>query len=444
MSDPELTDPEAVGEAGSGSNAVQRRSRLDFLSFGRPPQQPARATPAASAGWADRADRWLGRFEEALGGRREVGPGGEHLVLRRLHPASETYGGRLLSELLSVPGEALGLLAREPAPGCVDPRRVAFLDTETTGLAGGTGTKAFLVGIAYFEADELHVEQHFLPDYDAEAAFLDGAGRALARFEALVTFNGKSFDLPLLDTRLALLRRRADWLGRPHLDLLHPARRVWRRRLEVCSLAALEERVLGVTRGEDVPGWLIPGLYFGFLRTGRLEPLEPVFEHNRQDLLSLVLLAVRLGQAVAGREKLDDPLDEFGLGRLLEDLGLRERSLACYEAALAGDLDPEERAEVQARLGFAHKRLRRDAEALATWDAVARSQGSRALIAMVELAKHYEHRARDYARAAEVTRRAIVSLALQSEAGATRDETTTEALERRLRRLEQRLRKQIG
>jgi len=419
---------------------LQGRSRFGYLDLGRARTtsgQPPRPADAAPPPRPPARPLWLDRFEGSLDGRREDGPEGPRLVVRRLHRSDEVYGGRRLAEFLTVSRRSLGWLGRDPAVAEADPREVVFLDCETTGLAGGTGTKVFLVGVARFGPDGLHVEQHFLPDYDVERPFLAGADAALSGAGCLATFNGKSFDLPLLDTRLALWKRRADWLDLPHLDLLHPARRLWRRRLESCSLTALEEQVLGFAREGDVPGWLIPSLYFGFLRTGDLAPLEPVFEHNRRDLLSLVVLATRLGRIVAGEEEPEHPLDSLGLARMLEDCGEVERAIAAYERALAGDLPPENRDEARARLALLYKRLRRDERALAAWDAIVQGVGSRSALALVELAKHYEHRARDYARAAEVTRRALRTLALRPEA--TIGEASVEALERRLRRLERKV-----
>ena len=416
-----------------------RRDRLGYLDFGRKASPAAARSEIPVVPQRPARPRWLDRFERSLGGQLVEGPEGTRLVVRRWHAKDEVYGARRLADFLTVPRQAMGWLGRDASLAEVDPASVVFVDCETTGLASGTGTKAFLVGLAYFDQHGFHVEQHFLPDYDAERSFLAGVDAALSRAGCLVSFNGKCFDLPLLETRLALLGQWADWLDLPHLDLLYPARRLWRRRLESCSLTALEEHVLGTARAGDVPGWLIPSLYFDFLRTGDLASLEPVFEHNRRDLLSLVALVCRLSRLLSREEEPDHPLDYVGLGRMLEALGETERGIEVYQRALAYDLEPGDRDEVQARLGFVYKRLRRDKQALDAWSAVARSVGGRSILALVELAKHYEHRTRDYARAAEVTRQALATRALWPEVTAVGGEATAEALERRLRRLERRL-----
>lgn len=418
-----------------------RPDRLGYLDFGRTAPKPPKPPEAVAPAHAPSRPPWLGQFVGRLGGEREEGPDGPRLVVRRLHAGAERHGGHRLDEFLAIPRHALGWLGRDPALAEADPREVAFLDCETTGLAGGTGTKAFLVGIARFGPDGLRIEQHFLPDYDVEPAFLAGAATALSGARWLVSFNGKSFDLPLLATRLSLHRRWADWLDVPHLDLLHPARRLWRRRLEDCRLTTLEEQVLGCGRAGDVPGWLIPTLYFGFLRTGDFTALEPVFEHNRRDLLSLVALTTRLGRLVAGEELPAHPLDGLSLARLLESCGEVERGIAAYEWALSSGLPASDRGEAQARLGLLYKRMRRDERALATWTEVANGGGSGSVLALVEMAKYYEHRARDHYRAAEATRRALRALALHPEA-TPGGEGSPEALERRLRRLEGRLRRE--
>jgi hypothetical protein len=437
------------------------RDRLESLNIGR----RSGAEPAAPPLFpTDRGaypfvrNPWLDRFTGPLGGLREAGPAGEYHVVRNRHSSDEPHGTYRLGEFLGLTPTNLVWLGNDPLLGDVPLDQVVFFDCETTGLAGGTGTKAFLVGLAYFERQpdsglatdvpglggerlSLVVEQHFLPDYDAEPSFLAGLGATLDRFSWLVSFNGKSFDVPLLETRFILGRQRADWLDYPHLDLLHPSRRVWRRRLESCSLSALESETLGVARQGDVPGWLIPTLYFNFLQSGRFEPLEPVFYHNQQDLLSLVSLSVRLARLVGGDEEPEYPIDWYSVGRLLEDRGQTERGMTAYERALSGGLAAAEREEVRFRLGRLYRRLRRDDDAMATWRDIADEVGDRSIVALVELAKHHEHRSHDLGRAAEATRRALVGLALHRGADLGAD-ITSAALERRLHRLETKLARQ--
>ena len=232
----------------------------------------------------------------------------------------------------------------------------AYLDTETTGLAGGTGTYAFLVGAALVEGDRLVVRQYFMRDFDDEPALLTALEPLLARAAAIVTFNGAGFDLPLLETRFILARRR--WpASLAHLDLLRPARRVWTGWLPDCRLSTLESAVLGLAREDDVPGGLIPLLYFDYLRTRRAGPLRRIFEHNRSDVLSLVALVGWFGRALLDGSSVR-PEELAGLGRLWEPFDL-ERSLACYRGALGAGL-PEPVAQwARLRLAWWEKRAAR-------------------------------------------------------------------------------------
>jgi uncharacterized protein len=414
---------------------MSSHDRVSYLDFGRrvpprpvPPRPPKRSTARPEL---------IARFERAVGGHHEECAEGYRLIGRRAHPLDERYGPVRLGDLLGLPPTVLASLARDDELRSADLHGLTFVDCETTGLAGGTGTKAFLVGIAYFGDDGLTVEQHFLPDYDLEPAFLGGVGAALDRAGALVTFNGKCFDVPLLETRFALARRRADWLDLPHLDMLHPSRRMWRRRLASCSLTSLEEQVLGVRRESDLPGWLIPTVYFQFLRTGDFTPLEVVFEHNRRDLLGLVALTLVVARLVGGEEEPADTLDLYSLGRYLEDLGEHGRSAACYRRALEVGLGAAERAEAHVRLAVLHRRAGDRAAEVAEWEALVGSGEPMALLALVELAKHYEHRARDFPLALEATRRALLLSQDRPEVPPSGELTPT-ALERRLWRLEAR------
>ncbi len=412
--------------------------RVSFLDFGH--REPPRSAPPRQPKRPTARPELVARFERAVGGQYEECGEGYRLIGRRAHGLDERYGPCRLGDLLDLPPKILASLARDDELASADLHGLTFVDCETTGLAGGTGTKAFLVGIAYFDTagdKGLTIEQHFLPDYDLEPAFLGGVGAALDRAGALVTFNGKCFDIPLLETRFALARRRADWLDLPHLDLLHPARRMWRRRLASCSLTSLEEQVLGVRRESDLPGWLIPTVYFQFLRTGDFRPLEVVFEHNRRDLLGLVALTLLVARLVGGDVEPTHTLDLYSLGRYLEDLGEHGRSAACYRRALEIGLDSAEVAEAHARLAVLHRRAGdREAE-VAEWEALARADAPMALLALVELAKHYEHRARDFPLALEATRRALLLTQDRADVPPSGELTPT-ALERRLWRLEAR------
>jgi uncharacterized protein len=370
--------------------------------------------------------------ESVVGGAVVETPHGPLLAVRRDYPLDHRHGAQPLLAARDVPGSALRVLAR--ADGAVPaPERLLFLDTETTGLAGGTGTYAFLVGAGWVEDGRFVVVQYFMRDFDEEPALLAALEPRLAEASGVVTFNGTGFDLPLLETRFILARRR--WPpGLPQVDLLRPARRLWARCLDDCRLATLERHVLGLERGPDVPAALIPSLYFAYLRTRRVEPLAPVFAHNRDDVLSLAALLGWFVRALAPEAEASLAAAELaGLGRLWEDHDL-VRSVACYEAALAAGLGGPFGQWVRMRLGWWWKRQARWEAACALWQAVAGEPGFD-LRPWEELAKYHEHRRRDFAAA-----RTIVSTALDRARAGGAPAAVAAARAHRLARLERRLR----
>ena len=336
-------------------------------------------------------------------------PSGRVFVVEQRYELEHRHGRLMLGRALETPLHLWARIGRQPALAGVDPRRVAFLDIETTGLAGGTGTLAFLVGMGHFLDGHFRLRQYFLGSLGQERALLRALSDYLSEFEAVVTFNGKSFDLPLLQTRLRLSRLPVDLTELPHLDLLHPARRLYRDRLDSCRLSQLEQWLLGLTRVEDVPGAEIPSLYFRYIRTRRLRALLPVFQHNALDVLSLVTLTVHLTRLFGGDARLTGP-DRLALGRDCEADGLHDEAVAHYGGALALELRPADRDECQRRLSLLYKKLGRWEEAVALWQAIAARPDNRALFPLLELAKYHEHVTRDLASARLITERALLLL----------------------------------
>lgn len=290
----------------------------------------------------------------------------------------------------------------------VDPGRWAFLDTETTGLAGGTGTCAFLVGVGAIETGGFRVRLFFMRDYDEEPAMLEALSECLNQYDALITYNGKSYDVPLLETRFRL-KRQACPLGRlRHIDLLYPARRIWRERMINCRLGTLESEVLGFGRHDDVPGALIPHRYFNYLKTGNPAGLRPVFRHNMLDLVSLACLGAVLMPTFAapGETTFRHGEDMLGLARWLRKKGDREGALELYRKAIRAGLPPgclyasiweSARLEGQAGNRRIQVRLLQD---------LSRVANPYRASAFEQLAKHYEHREKDFRAALEMTRNA--------------------------------------
>ena len=284
--------------------------------------------PAPSAAGED-SPRGRDQIAEMLGASIERNRYGEFLRIERWLAEPEPCANP----------EALALVLPSLAESSVlaDQEQWLFLDTETTGLSGGTGTCAFLVGLAWWERGGLRIEQLFLRDYDEEHAVLFALAERMAQRPVLVTYNGKSFDWPLLDTRFRLTRQIEPEAFRAHLDLLHPARALWRLEWGTARLGELERHVLGIERGPDILGELIPQIYFDFLRGGSAQPLVPVFRHNQSDLSSLAALAGHMAR-LAGAPEQAQPLEQYGLSRLFERRGERSRARRVYEMAIASGL----------------------------------------------------------------------------------------------------------
>lgn len=275
--------------------------------------------------------------------------------------------------------------------GVKDDNELLFLDTETTGLSGGAGTMAFLVGIGRPQGSDFQVTQYFVVDYPGETELIRLLSQELGGRKTVVSYNGKSFDLPILKGRFALSGVRLEVCAQ--IDLLHTARRLWRNTLGACSLRAIEEQVLGVTRREDVPGSLVPELYFDFLRSGNLNELRAVFSHHLYDVASLADLLDYI-ETIPKRPPGSGFVDFVELGRIMLDHGLPEGAAILRESALTGDL-------LAARAVSRYlKRMARWPEAVEIWSHM--WERSSSYFAGVELAKYYEHRSREYRRALDL------------------------------------------
>lgn len=381
------------------------------------------------------------------GAWREV-PSGLCFVAERAYPLDHVHGGVALCDMLAVDGATLDLLGGSPSVGRFEPRRTAFLDIETTGLAGGTGTYAFLIGVGFFADGCFRIEQFFLQDPAGERAQLEALALRLATFETIVTFNGKCFDWPLIETRYGAARMPIPLVAPHHLDMLYPARRLFRRRLASCGLGSLELAVLGLPeRVGDVPGWLIPTIYFDYLRRRDGRALGPVFEHNRRDILSMLALTIRLARHAAEPHDywFDDSRDTFSLGCLLERAGRVADAIGCFERALlqaenarrrgARESTLVDHSEAHARLAAAYKRVRATDRAVAIWQSLI-DDGARSTFPYIELAKHHEHGRRDVVAAlALVEQAARRHAALRSVTPPSRFAVERADLDRRLARL---------
>lgn len=330
------------------------------------------------------------RIEDSisLGGVEVVTDLGRHLEIERHYPTDHRHGNVLVERL---------------AP--LQTRPWVYLDTETTGLAGGAGTMAFLIGAASIEDDGFRLKQWFIREHGEEASALSSLAAYLTRFETMVTYNGRSYDQPLLETRYTLSRQRTPFSRLEHLDLLYGARRLWKLRFESCRLVELERQILGHERIGDVPGELIPQLYFEFLRTGRAGKLVAVLEHNALDILSLAFLAAIIPGVF------EDPMattlshgaELSGLARWLEAEGRLEEAAAMYRRAVDAPISDELLFRSLWALGLIEKKRENWPAALTIWTDLAASRNPFQGDALVELAKYYEHHEKNWFMALECT-----------------------------------------
>ncbi|MCP4358781.1 MAG: hypothetical protein GY796_12245 [Chloroflexi bacterium] len=390
------------------------------------PLRPSRATPIEAV---ESLDTLL------PGGRWQKTTAGQTFILDKVYPLHYQHGRHPLNALLQFsPGET-AIITQDKRFHDLDFRHFLFLDTETTGLAGA-GTIAFMVGVAFFDGDALIVRQYFVPDFGEEAAMLTLLDKLLADKTGLVTFNGRTFDIPLLDNRYLMNRMLSDLRERPHLDLLAPARRLWRTRLGSVALSALEPALLDVHRTqEDVPGFLIPGLYRDYVRSGDGREIVRVFYHNRIDLLSLVTLATHTIRQFHQPQLSDNPVDLYSLGKWQARLGLIPEAENNLKLAAQGDLPLDIYHKNLYELGWLLKRHDRRAEALPLWQQIAATSFDD-VTAHIELAKYYEWHTKNLPLALRWTEQALT---LIQTLPPTQSALLREELEHRRQRLQSKL-----
>ena len=302
-----------------------------------------------------------------------------------------------------------------------------FIDTETSSLSSGTGAVVFMVGLAYFDQTHLKVIQLFLDSPRDELEFLAYLDSILANFSTFVSYNGKSFDIPMLKSRFIMNRLPVQFAGYQHIDLLHIARRIWKLRLESRKLGDIEREILDYQRSsQEIPGWLVPQIYFDYLESADAEPLAGVFYHNEIDVISLAALFIHINNLLLNQlsENERDSRDAVSVALSLSKLGIWDLSEAFFRDGLEQGLPRDIQNEAARNFANSLKRQDRWEEAVIYWCSAAENND---YLACVELAKYYEHRQRIY--------KIALQWAQQAEHIAVEQKMNLEEINHRLKRL---------
>ncbi len=315
------------------------------------------------------------------------------------------YGKVKISQGLEIKGSTLACLSCDPEFEGKDLSSALFIDLETTGLSGGTGVIPFNVGMGYYRDGKFWVAQYFLGDLSEEERMIKELNQFFKdmKFESVVTYNGKAFDVPLLETRFIMHRVPFDLAGLPHLDFLFPARSLWRHKHESCRLSHLAYEVVETYRDEDIPSAEIPWRYFQYLQTGNYDLIEPILYHNAEDILSLLGVVI-IGASIfsEGMEELiPDSMDFFGAGKVMERLGNGEEAVRFFSKALEGELPEEVGLSTRRRLSLQFKRNEKWESAVLLWEemAAANDPSYDLLFSLRELSMYYEHRKKEHKKA---------------------------------------------
>ena len=394
-------------------------SRLRSIVNGGAPKPVRELTYEPDDGYRNAAALDPDYVATALGGRRVSTRFGDCMVIDRRYESERWHGGIQIGECTLDDLESLRVL--DPALSPQSARRTVFIDLETTGLSGGAGTVAFLVGCGYFDLGAFQVRQFLLLSHSGERALLAAVAEFFEGADLFVTYNGKTFDVPVMETRWMFHRMEMPSIGKeggvPHFDMLHSARRLWKHDEQGCRLSTLERTLFDVRRVGDVPGLEIPSRFFGFVRSGDPRPLEPVLEHNRIDLVSLAAVTARAVKlARDGHDACRDCAEALALGKVFEKAEHVGRAEACYRYATQSP-DSFVRADALYRLAVRLRRDRRFTDAANAWRELIDFTEPRGMrrgmlgqlrqVAVEALAIHQEHRARDLAGARELALTAL-------------------------------------
>jgi uncharacterized protein len=347
-------------------------------------------------------------IEEYVSGEEVENSLGKHFQTTKTYERHRRYGSMDISDLAELPHDLLEAIT-EGESGSAPPTRWAFLDTETTGLAGGSGTYAFLIGVGSIGPAGFTVRQFFMRNFHEEPSMLHALTEYLQQFDILVTYNGKSYDQPLLETRYRMSRFRPPFDAMRHVDLLHAARRLWKLRFDSCRLVELENRILGLERQGDLPGEMIPYVYFEFVRTQEAFRVVPILHHNVLDIVTLACLTAIVPFAFKSPEeyRFGHGAEMLGLARWMRQAGQEEQAVGLFRGAIGRGLRDELMFRAMWDLANLEKKLGRNAASVQVLTELTESPNPYRAEAYEELAKHFEHREKNYLMALEMTRAAM-------------------------------------
>jgi len=356
-------------------------------------------------------------IEQVIDGDIVSSNSGETFVRTLKYDINTIHGSVSFNQIENTIPEFLELAGKDSNLLQMNLRNSLFFDTETTGLAGGSGTYIFLAGFGFFKNDQFILKQFFLRDLPDEFTMLNEIHELIKQFDSFVSFNGKSYDLPLLKDRFTLQRIQFNSTNFPHLDLLHAARRVWKNRLPDCTLGTLERSIMNIFREGDVPSYLIPQLYFEYLRTKDARPLKKVFYHNKIDILSLVSLTILLHDIHKNPiGSLSNSTDLVTLTKHYENMNRWKLVIPIYENLLKSEKNPIIKKEFGILLAYCYKRMGNFDKANILWGELVQ-EGKFRIEPFEELAKYYEHKTNDLKMASQIVEEALNNLNVLEELG---------------------------
>jgi len=376
------------------------------------------------------------RLENVIAGRIKTARLGSFFCYEKNLALDYQHGSCKISVFQNKPSALLAVIGQDRQLTNLAVKDILFLDIEASGLSGGSGMYAFLIGIGYFTENGFRVEQFFLNNLNEERAILDELNRLVESHPLVISYNGKSFDVPLLESRNIFHRLQTPLSRVLHLDLLHSARRIWKYTLPDCALTTVEQQILKASRVGDVPSYLIPQIYFNYMRDRNPHPLKPVFYHNQQDVLAMAALLAKMLRLF------ENPLAEsesaaeiFCIARTYENLLQLEASIELYATLLARPLGDRLRRELLLRTAFNYKKMRKWSDAVAVWLKYLDTECYHPL-PYIELAKYFEHRENQFLRAKNLVEKALEEMKIiESLRGANEWTPFKQDLEHRRKRL---------